>query len=515
MSSFFVVVVYCYLMMKFYLFSSEKMFLIKWLLSWKSLKQLFFIWLISCFILLGNSFVSAWYTRQVWSYWYNPYLQSFDINLTRSWNPLTSNLWYTKQIFVIQQNSSDFCAWFWNDWLPYSYCKMTSYFSQWNITSYQTCAEIIDIDSTSQPSSCISSAVWLNTKEVIRNFLSKLTNNDYYYFDYSRWWWWRWTFCISSHEIWKSFCFNFNTSNGFNNTLELETWLNFDSFPTSVLENPPSYISWWWDEWWNSWSWDLVWIALSSTGGAIDFYENRVWLNKDICYVGVNSMSILYWTSWISFNQGGGLTIFDAFQTLYWSTWLNEVYVWINNWLLNYEQWFWNDWNPMFLSNYNSWTNQVDIYYDNLTFPFANNPVAVYFMASYIEQVFANWLYNPSWSAVVSYCNLKINNWTFEEIIDNSDKVSINNYIEKENIYKWLNSDWTEKDYWAWLSSWVELAFSWDTSLKNSLKEFLDEAENNISSLKDISDSITWHILPVWIITPFVFFALFRFIRKH
>lgn len=510
MSSFFVVVVYCYMMMKFYLFSSEKMFLIKWLLSWKSLKQLFIIWLISCFTLSVGSFVSATaYVYQNNTESVNQKTAWYTLNVFWKWNLLSKSWWYSKSMLF----SSNYYYFFrTSSWVPYIHDYTHYWLSKW----YYLCNWLRSSSCLSFPCSisdinmnwCSNNQMWSDWVNIISSFMSSIASDDTYLLNERSW---ELYVCFDNTSLNSNICFS---STYVDHSTVDNYWSQFTDINSNLLSNSPWY-NWWNSWWWSSWWWIQIWNALSSTWWAIDFYEQRMWLNKDVCYVWVNNMSTLYWTAWVSFNQWWGLTIFDAFQTLYWSSDPDEVYVWINNWLLNYEQRFWNDWNPMYLSNYNSWTNQVDIYYENLTFPFANNPVAVYFMASYIEQVFTNWLYDPSWSAVVSYCNMKINNWTFDEIIDESDKWIINNFIEKSNQYKWLNSDWTEKDYWAWLSSWVELAFSWDTSLKNSLKEFLDEAEDNISSLKDISNSITWHILPVWIITPFVFFALFRFIRKH
>ena len=142
----------------------------------KLLKYLF-VFLICLFWFVG--FSSAWYTRQIGSYWYNPYIQSFDVNLTRSWNPLTNNLWYTKQIFVLYQSSSEFCGWFWNDWLPYNYCRRRSS-RQWNIQSYKTCNEILSVDNSSMPWNCVSNNVWDWTREVIKTFINSLTTSDYY-----------------------------------------------------------------------------------------------------------------------------------------------------------------------------------------------------------------------------------------------------------------------------------------------------------------------------------------------
>lgn len=154
--------------------------MIKWNLFWKSLKQFFIILLISCFILLGSSFVSAWYTRQVWFYGFNPYLQSYDVNFSRAWNPLTQNLWYTKQMFYLYDYLDDYINykmfWFWNRWLPYIYLFSNYHrywdniiFNQWNITNYLTCNEILTL-SENMPSGCVSNLVWESTVNVFEIF---------------------------------------------------------------------------------------------------------------------------------------------------------------------------------------------------------------------------------------------------------------------------------------------------------------------------------------------------------
>jgi len=488
------------------------------------IKKIFltFFWL----FFLNITFCSSdFVVRNFWTYWVSPLVNSYDIAILNNWQFLTQNLGDTKNILMLRNSiyflwttDSRLYAVMWRnrDW-QYAYFE-------WYLRKYEICDEVTSSSTTN--TNCTTNYITDASNNVFSNFFNSITNNDFYSLNmslstssYSSV-----KLCFSSSSIWHSLCFNASVTNCsyldrdpvMDCTNNLWLWIGgFDTISRYLLWNSPWY-NWWWNNGWNSWSWNQVGMTLSSTWSSIYYYESQLWFNEDICYVGVNSMSTLYWSSWISFNQGGGLSIFEAFESLYWNTDLYKVYVWINSWLLNYEQWFWNDWNPMFLSYYNSWTNQVDIYYDNLIFPFANNPVAFYFMSSYIEQVFANSKYDPSWSAVVSYCNMKINGWTFEEIVDNSDKVNINKYVENANINKWLNPDWTEKDYGAWLSSWVEIAFSWNTSIKDTLINFLDETEESIKSLKwNTGSVINWHILPSWLIGAFLFFALFKFIRKR
>lgn len=87
-------------------------------------KLRYFLILLSALLwLLGlSSSYWAWqdpvYIRQIWTYGYNPYSQSFDITVLNSWLPLTSTLWITKSMFYFEN-------WhYWRRWengLPYVY----------------------------------------------------------------------------------------------------------------------------------------------------------------------------------------------------------------------------------------------------------------------------------------------------------------------------------------------------------------------------------------------------------
>lgn len=174
-----------------YLFSIEKNNMIK-----KILKGLLTIWIIWLWII---NFSNAWYTRQVWVYGYNPYSPWYDVNFTRAWNPLTQNLWYTKQFFVI----SDWNYWWWYNWLPYFFLNFWWYSLQWIITEYNVCDEIFDIESSSWPWNCTTQNVWLDTSKILWNFLSSVKNTDYFYFNnssnYNRPYTWYYVdFCISN-----------------------------------------------------------------------------------------------------------------------------------------------------------------------------------------------------------------------------------------------------------------------------------------------------------------------------
>lgn len=484
----------------------------------------YILWSLLLLIWIIN-FSSAWYTRQVWTYWYNPYFNWYDVNLSNRWNPLTQNLWYTKQLFVI----SDRVFWWWSsNWLPYFYANSPywNWLVQWNPWKYYVCDEIIDSSSESMPLNCMANLVGEDTSSIFWNFLSTLKNSDYFYFDYYTAWWYNsyfnYTFCISNHSVWSSLCFNDNQTNwDHSNTYTWNMWytnLSFDNINASILKNPPSSL-WGWTI--NIWTW---WIELSSSDSAVNYFENNYWFNQNICYIWVNDMTTMWWSS-VSFSQWNWLNIFEAYKQLYWNSDLDKVYVWINSRLINYEQWYQTSWNPRFLSTYNSWTNQVDLYYNNLTFPFANNPVWVYFMASNIINFKEKTIYydDIDWSAVVDYCNIILQDWSFDDILSDAVKENINKSTEQENINKWLNPDWTVKysyvpknytwfmDY-SWSDvfvSWIGGEYTWDIS------DFFDRAISSFESiLNKVDHSVTW-MLPNWFIFAFLLVVLFKILRKY
>lgn len=477
------------------------------------IKKIFltFFWL----FFLNITFCSSdFVVRNFWTYWVSPLVNSYDIAILKNWQFLTQNLGYTKNILMLRNSiyflwtiDSKLYAVMWRnrDW-QYAYFE-------WYLRKYQVCDEITSSSTTN--TNCTTNYITDTSNSVFNNFFSSITNNDFYSLNmslsassYSSV-----KLCFSSSSVWHSLCFNASITNCKNLdrdpdmdcTNNLWLWIGgFDTINRSVLWNSPWY-NWGWNNN-NDWLPDWI-IATWSNESAINYFENHYWRNENICYVWVNNTTDLWWSS-VSFQEGAWLTIFEAFENLYWNQDLNKVYVWLNSRLLNYEQWFFRNWNPLYLSSYNSWTNQVDLYYDNLTFPFANNPVAVYFMSDYISR---NSEYSTMWSEVVSYCNIKINGWSFDDIISDVVKSNINNYTEQSNKNKWYNP-WFNYNWGdAWLSSWVEIAFSWNTTISNTLENFFWKLEEWIDSLKVTSQ---YKIFPDWLIGSFVFIVLFKFLRK-
>lgn len=456
---------------------------------------------------------------------------SYELAVLKKWSVLTQYLWVTKDIFTPWS-----AIFFWTkDWLPYiwtNYVKNDWTYTEWYLKTYYTCPEIVNSFNSSLCTQVdfnpFDPSDW--TKQIFSSFMSSVTLEDNYWYEqiYRSWHWDTLTLCFSSKSLSQSLCFSsWLTRNGstFYNvfTWSLNLWrLTFANIPDSVIWQSPWLSSWWWD--WDNWN-QSSWIILWSNESAINYFEKTYWWNEKICYVWVDSVDYMYWTSWISFEEWSWLSIFDTFEDLYWNRDLDKVYVWLNVWLFNYENWVWTSWNPSWLARYNSWTNQINVYYDNLTTsPFINQPVALWFMTSNIE-VSYNTPYNTMGADVVSYCNIKINWWTFDEIQGDAIKDAITWYTEQSNKNKWLNPDWSVNviDYswfWtytgdAWLSSGVNIAFSWNTTIKNTIENFFTTFDDALSWL-DVNTSYrtSYRILPTWLVYIFIFIVLFKFFRK-
>lgn len=498
------------------------------------IKYLLWFWLLFLFWFINYS---GAYIIPIWSYWtnmINSTTQNFDIQVTTNWTFLTNNLWVTKKLLYIYNPWNILQYAFWSDnWLIYWIYNSSNqgYFKQ-----YFTCPVAVWTDFNFTTAGCSLNVIDLTDYswqvEVYKSFFWSLTTNDNLFYSNSmlyNWSFFPW-FCVWNSSLWKSMCFLFN-SYSIDGVIWTRVLPNLDinvssywNIENSLLSDPPT-VSWWWE---SSSDDEIVWIELNSVESAINYYETNYWRDENICYVWVDNLTDL-WGSSVSFQSWTWLNIFQAYSWTYWNLELNKVYVWLNTWLINYEQWFYRE-TPLYLANYNSWTNAVDLYYNDLTFPFSWKPIAYYFMSDNIESYSP---YSTMWSSVVSYCNLKLNNWTFDQIIDQADKNNINNYTEQSNKNNWLNPDWTKItiDFsWfgaytgdAWVSSWIEIDFSGDTTLKSSLRNFFEridvlfgdtiETENNTRTRWGLRS--VWSILPSYIVYGLLFVVLFKLLRRR
>lgn len=516
----------------------------------KRIKYLFWL-LIFSFILTNIWYIKADYIRWIWY----DYLFDFSVNITNF--GAIDYYWTTNWNFSINSNLIDY-----NNFLYFPYVKSrwnekylviwrknnklywfiktnssSNQYSNVNIQWYFDKFAILDSEYDFDPFDWTNNTAYQLIQDIntIINLLNNVNiiwfhgsnHNDYANFNNANWRFMFFStnyisdFClITDDNSNKYICFRHsslttNQPDYNNNFIDSENFNVIDwNSPSSwnwFFDNSP--IIWWWDwDWWNE-SW---WIEIWSNQSAIQYFENSYWRNKNICYVWVDNLTDMYWTNGVAFQQWTWLSIFDVYEWLYWNRDLNKVYVWLNSWLLNYEEWFRTWWNPPYLSRYNSWTNQVDVYYNNLTFPFANNPVAIYFMASNIDDQMP---YSTMWSEIVSYCNIKINDWTFDDIISDVVKWNIDTYTKQSNKSKWLNLDWTPKVFTGpFLSLWWTGYENdhWGSSTGDTdLKSFFDNAMDEMQSVWErwVQNPFTW-ILPNWLIYSFIIVVLFKLLRK-
>lgn len=500
-------------------------------------KILLWLWIsVVSFIGFSNS---AWVVRDNWNYWYSTIDNSIDLNVTSKWFLMSQRFWNTKRMLALSSNDWWRLYFFWSlNNRPYIFVNYSNVFYQWFTQVYYICPYNFSSLNNSLDG-CTANSIDENFSLNVWDFFNSINSNDiwWYNFEYTS------NSCYSNYVLVNNYCFSsskynqsicfkwwwFNDSScwvynwWYENSLWFASWINFTTISDSYLLDPPwRSTSWWWNNNDNNdiWEW---WIELNSFDSALNYYEKHYWWDVSICYAWVNSLNYLYWQNWVSFELWQWLSIFDIYTQLYWTWDSKENFLlytsrWLNSWLVNYNQWFDTWWDPAWLIYYNSWTHLTDIYYDNLTFPFANQPVAFYFLTDNIawktEQV-------TQWEEVVSYCNIKINNWTFDEIIWSANKYNITTYTEQSNKNIWLNPDWSKividfSNFWvytwdSYTSSWVQLAFSWNTSVKNTLKNFFDEFDKALSVI-DINTSN--RILPTWIVSAFIFVVLFKFLRK-
>lgn len=487
----------------------------------KSLKQLLFILLISCFIFWLGSSASATLSS-VWLIKYPSSVNNqYDIWFLRGGWIISDFLWQSKWIVALDNQR---LFWWDNNWLPYVYLKSNNraYLVQWQYDTFYSC-DLFTWDSL--PANCSPVSIDYSwdlsfIQNVMSNFFNRVLEDDLVYYNYfnNQYIGATWEYnnnwldiCWNSSVIWKSLCFRWwycyndytPCAGSFVNSKNY-TDLTFGLLPYSEIGRSP-WQSWYGDgssDDWNIQSPD--WVELDSTQGALDYYENYYGWNSDICYIGVDSMNILWGASGVSFNQWSWLNIFEWFNQLYGSSDPQKVYVWINSWLINYRNWFnRSDINepPLYLVNYNYNNNSVDIYYDNLNFPFTNNPLGVYFMSDFIDY---KWTLCDSscGSDVVSYCDIKLRWWTFDDIIDNSSKESINQYVSQKNINNWLNWDWTEKTSpFSYSSTWTDYTGAVD---------FINYYVSKINWLINTDYDWPW-FLPTYIILFMLALILFRF----
>ena len=378
--------------------------MIKCFWYWKLLKQFFIISLISCFGLLGSSFVNAWTVQTVWLQ-DSPSIYDNQYNLTflKGGSFKSMFLWQWKGVLAL---NSWALSWRMPDWNLYFQAP----WFQWYFWQYASCDEITWLNYT--PSNCSYNTITWDYVDLYKNFFKNVVAWDYVYYDYV--WYdhdiryenYSIYICFSSHSIWKSICFirDYNYFQWVNRDFwTLINSQNFDytfaSIPQSLLWYAPwqAGYNWWWNIDWESvevsqsqLTWNTMY-ANCSKRMAFEWYRANGYKTR-MCYSSwSNNNEIFSWkgSDWSSNFVLTGLTYDDVYidtANLYrfWNTGaiMSDV-SWLDYWRKSFE---------VYNRYYN---NQV-----NVNNPFNGVPVSLFML---MWNVYTYWKpYNSA--SIVEFC---------------------------------------------------------------------------------------------------------------
>lgn len=324
--------------------------------------------------------------------------------------------------------------------------------------------------------------------------------------------------CRNYNEDLGSFCIQFQYNQ---NSIATDYWITFPvtiEKINTVATNSPFV----WGGGWDSWgSWTLI-PTNSDVDKVINYYETRFNWNEDMCYVWTNDLTSVYWSSWVDFNSWTWDTIFWLYYSLYnsyWNSIINNVWKFVNVRTLNYWQWFYEWDNIKWLATDNWPDNNVSYIYTWFTFPFANKPVAIYFMASNLYDWYTR--ESSQWVDMAFYCYSKlnydnINDWTinYEEVKEQvSENIlgRIDTYVNYHINPNTNNSQYqipTSWSFWDSFGTWYE---DTDIELDTTFSDFYMRITNIFQNYSPLYS--TW-IIPDYILYALIFLILFR-IMKH
>lgn len=464
--------------------------MIKWVWYWKSLKQLFIIWLISCFILLGSSFVSAFSCQSNSTYWIN----CWDIPIwhTVEWS------WYVSAVrdsnFNFISNTFDYISpdwiyrlsyWWQSDWLYFNYVKRSSWLGSrnWKISWFFVCSSRPSAWKLSNNSTCDyyfnfvdigSFLVWVDTYSYNISNLVSSTNNP--------------IVCVYKSGFSQFVCFDWLSYYSIEDSIALSS----AEVSSRAISNPfVSNLDQWWSNSWSGWisidftdsyiSWDYVYT--NCTYKQIFDYAESFWYNNYLCYWWLDNFD--NFDSTATYNP-----IPWSWKTLWQILTYSRAWETPNDWFI-YRNWLYKDkynesYNAMWESYPAVYRTRFDLYYrygwDWLIF----DTVREYCAMKSLDVDFASTEYK--WKYFAEACN-NIKNWAqyWYDIYDSS-----------WNVVVWPNRNW------VWNISW--------TSVINDpvlfIQNFFNLAKSKLPTRYDLGG---W-FLPVYIITFLLAIILFRFL---
>lgn len=479
------------------------------------------------------------FVRQNWVIWVSPYSSAYDVAWLSKWWLFSQSLWVWKNLFYLKDWV--YFAWIYHPsyWsvVPYISAHSWSAYVQWVPLKYAICDSFSwqhISDYTLQNCTINNFSVW--SLNWITNFLWSITSDDYFAFkfifvDYvssvdSVWL----LYCMSSNSLWKSLCFwiaDDDHSNyiypwyttKWNYTWDLDYPTEWDSITREILSNSPAYV--WSNTWWIDSS-TPDYVVNNTENDVVWYYESFYWWDDSICYTNTTDLDSVYWTIWETWT--GRTSIFDMFSHYYnrlpSEDWYTIIGRWLDFYLINYDLWFWTDWNPRYLLVWNPLQSPRNIIYSWFTPPFTDVPSAIFFLVDHQASYLPFASNNVYWREVAMYCDMKLN-WT------NSYPLVTWNVSERINIWwsqKWKgllvdwswnvinyqnpsNSDWSN---WTWFWSTVYWKWTWNTDFQVWFSDFYSK----MSSLFDRIDYNVVGIIPDYILFFLVFIILIRLFKK-
>lgn len=251
-----------------------------------------------------------------------PYFSNWSLSLPVSYNywelsPYDSNLefvvsprgWFASrskldnktksQLLYIADDANWRAFMFWDyNWFPYMYVGVWPWqylggyiYNQWEITQYRVCDELTWTWSQVSLNNCTTYDTDSSSVDVFSNFNTQSTIDDYVYINLDRSYssssaYWQFTYCISSHSIWRSICYDASVCvkhyyywscpsvwlnlSGFYN---MDSTPHINNFPLEWINWPPDDMDWWSVYW----SWDRTnWEVFNA--------YHEVWYTKQLCY---------------------------------------------------------------------------------------------------------------------------------------------------------------------------------------------------------------------------------------
>jgi hypothetical protein len=497
--------------------------MIKCFWYWKLLKQLFIISLISCSIFLVDSSVNAWYSRQIWVYWFQPYDESVNVNVLTKGTLNSELIWEVKRLFWF--NEWNYFKWDYSSdlWWVSMYAVNQIFGSngyhlnQGFVNDYLICNKTItwvSLDwsiSSNYYTGCTKYTISSWNLQTIKNFTSSIRSTDYYWFDFdSSTACTQAVICFSSEEYWKSLCFwnsikwtdsfynncypyffiNYWAYNWWNTVYSKSYWTGWGSAdseyssPSVDIAPIPEVIS--------TWNTEVVYYS-DNNQVYYDFFE-CLWFTSDICYSNFSLNDIV----------DSNTTYFDLFPSGYisWAT----VFDLYNSWNYNFNPFY--SWFNYYKNRY--FSVESDKSNDAVLFLYSWDSKWNYYLFNKLDNSYyiSSYQFNPQDYFI--YCNMVVNwfnpDWLFTwKTSESFNNVFLSSDVRSDNS---ICSNWQFHFY----LSWSNMSFSWTEDMFWVFNSLYSQFKNAFY----VDSSLTWTVwfLPRYIILGFFLFLLLYIFKR-